>query len=523
MVFSKCEVCVITPLTSASEKRGTFRIGTSCMRGIRQLFCAFWAIPLAVFTVLTAVESAAAPIKPAVEKVRVQTFLGYTRIVLETNAPIEPNLFTLGSPDRLVIDLPELQWRVSKSKGAVNSQLVKEFNFGLFQPGVSRLILRLSSPARIVGRTPRRSGSVFLYQIDLADQALASQWEASLQPGIQRASMNVGVDALPIAQTLDQKTKTAFADNRFDPEEAEFSILSEAIQDALDTGFAEQSRAESRSGIRTAALTPGKILPPADEPENAAPAAEDEAAEPPAKESPPPPQRRLRIVLDPGHGGIDPGTGSDLAVQEKDINLAFALELAAIMAEDDRYEVFLTREKDVRVRLPKRVQFARQKNADLFISIHADWADNESAEGATAYTLSEKASVETLEDIANDPGSAGRVAGVNLAAEREDVARLLVDLARRETQSRSLKFAELVIEEVSKETKVIHRPIRRNSFHVLKAPDMPSVLLELGFVSNANDLTRLTSFEWRQKTGHAVKRAIDRWRAATVTRDFANR
>lgn len=508
MVFSKCTLCVITSLTTAPAKRSGIRIGTSNMRGISQLSCAIRAaLPVILATVFLA-----APVKavesPAVEMVRVQTHPGYTRVVLETNAPIEPNLFTLGAPDRLVVDLPELQWRIPRPNGPVNSRLVKEYRFGLFQPGVSRLILRLAQPARILGGNRRRSGRGYLYEIDLADLPAGG---AALSP----ASLEVA--ALPTAPVVDIQTKSAFAKRQFDPDKAEFSALQLAIHEALGSKTPE---GEPDPEVQTAMLSPADQMPSAAGLEAGAPSREPDTPAPAGTAAPAGP---LRIVLDPGHGGIDPGTGAAHGVEEKTINLAFALQLRDLLADNEGYEVFMTRESDKRVGLANRVQIARQHNADLFISIHADWSDNASAKGATAYTLSEEASVEALESIANGREAMGEVAGVDLAAQREDVARLLVDLARRETQARSLKFAEIVIDEVSKETDVIRRPIRRNSFRVLKAPDMPSVLLELGFVSNEEDRTKLISPLWRLKTAEAVERAIIRWHSATATRDFANR
>lgn len=474
------------------------------MRGFRKFFCALRVGIIAFFSVIAAVESAGAAI-PAVEKVRVQTHMGFTKVVLETNAPIEPNLFTLDGPDRLVIDLPEIQWRVPRPKGDVDSRLVRSFSFGLFRPGVSRLVLKLSSPTKIIGRTRRRGRQGFVYEIDLADGApnAASIQTASLQ-----------VDSLPKAETVDEETKTEFSKQRFDPETAEFKDLATAIADALKGGLEEKAWEPS---VETAALAPADAEP--NVPDLAPPSTEGTMA---IMGPIPRPKRPLRIVLDPGHGGIDPGTGGHLAVKEKEINLAFALQLAELLSADPHYEVSLTRDTDVSVKLPKRVAFARRKNADLFISIHADWSENADAKGATAYTLSEEASVEALETIANERTALGPVAGVDLAAEREDVARLLVDLARRETQARSLSFAELVMKEVAKETPVLRRSVRRDSFHVLKAPDMPSVLLELGFVSNLEDRTLLESPIWRLRTAGAVKRAVDEWRKVTGTRDFAN-
>jgi len=522
MVFSKCEVCVINRLIAAPEKRGEHWIGSSTMRGISPLSLVLRVFaPVLLAVTFFAASTHAAP--PGVDKVRVQTHSGFTRVVLETTAPIAPNLFTMGRPHRLVIDLPELQWRIPRPSGYIDSPLVKKFSFGLFQPGVSRLVLNLSGPTQILGRKLSRSAQGFRYEIDLAylppplparppkpeplDERVASG----------EAPKSFPVIDLPIASTVDPATKSVFESRSFDLSKAEFDRLGDALAEALGTGPVEPVE------IEVVALEPAAIpdlapereepaVKPVSEPEVEA---EIEDIEPQRANRPP-----LKIVIDPGHGGRDPGTGSDSGVSEKDINLAFAKTLMRLLEVDPDYEVFLTRESDIQVKLSDRVLFARRKDADLFISIHADWNNNQWAKGATAYTLSEEASVEALDDIATKREDVGKVAGVDLAAEREDVARLLVDLARRETQARSLKFAELVVAEVAKDTPVLRRPLRRNSFHVLKAPDMPSVLLELGFLSNESDRKRLTSEVWRLKTAEAVKRAIDEFRLSTGLRNF---
>ncbi len=530
MVFSKCGLCVINSLIAASAKRGMQWIGSSTMRGSYPLSLAFCvAAPLLLALTLFCTTARASP--PAVDTVRVQTHPGFTRVVLETTAPIAPNLFTMGRPHRLVIDLPELLWRIPKPSGSVNSPLVKKYSFGLFQPGVSRLVLDLSGPAQIVGRKSSRLNRVFLYEIDLANSTAAKP--SSFAEPFRRvmtperpvptfAAKPFPVIDLPAASTVDPATKSVFQSRSFDPSKARFDELGDVLAEAFG------GPAKNTSEIEVAALEP-KALP------DLAPAPDDTdtAKEPPDLDIPDvrspdvvkpalerPNRRPLRIVIDPGHGGKDPGTGSQSGIEEKKVNLAFAKTLASLLEVDPNYEVFLTRETDTRVKLKERVFFARRNDADLFISIHADWSDNIRAKGATAYTLSEEASVETLDDIATKRANAGKVAGVDLAAEREDVARLLVDLARRDTQARSLKFAELVVGEVAKETPVLRRPLRRDSFHVLKAPDMPSVLLELGFLSNETDRKRLTSEVWRLKTAEAVKRAIDQYRIVNGGRDF---
>ncbi len=577
------------------------------MRGKPPLSLALRVLsPFLMAMSLFVVSAQAAP--PTVEKVRVQTHQGFTRVVLNTNAPIEPNLFTMPRPHRLVIDLPELHWRLPRPSGYVDSPLVRKYSFGLFQPGVSRLVLNLSGPTQVLRRKLSRSGRSFIYEIDLANLP------SSLPPGLTATEQvalpdldslplpeRVGVQTLPEASTVDPATKSVFRSRRFDPDTAQFDLLSSALNGSIPaqpkvtenelvvvpadadepavpalpeviaepvapslaadliTAFRDIKTPAPATVIETAALTPIALPDPIPQPVVLAQKVETPPPLPPAPNLPPllpvaetkaepKPKKQakavskpeiaaeiekmepkksnrppLRIVLDPGHGGRDPGTGADIEVTEKEINLEFAVTLANLLEDDPRYEVFLTRETDIRVKLPKRVAFARRKDADLFISIHADWSMNKRAKGATAYTLSEEASVEALDDIATKRDKAGKVAGVDLAAERADVARLLVDLARRETQARSLKFAELVVGEVAKETPVLRRPLRKDSFHVLKAPDMPSVLLELGFLSNETDRERLQSSAWRLKTAKAVKRAIDEFRHVTGARDFANR
>ncbi len=490
--------------------------------------------------------------QPAVEKVKVQTHDGFTRVVLETTALIEPNLFTMSDPERLVIDLPEMQWRIPTPSGAVDNSMVKKFSFGLFQPGVSRLVLNLAAPSRVLRRKPSRSGKVFLYEIDLAfKQSIRTPTfpplpplppEAVPAPSIEEVVSNLPViDSfpvidLPVAPTVTPATKSVFESRSFDPLKAQFEALGDALSSTI---FNKEDEAEPDDIIETIDVVAVEIdsvpdLAPKKIPDLAPEKAGDEKveenpeiavlpqAEPDIKKAEPkkPTHAPTRVVIDPGHGGRDPGTGSENGIPEKNINLAFANVLSALLEADPNYEVFMTREEDTSVKLPKRVQFARHKNADLFISIHADWSINPLAKGATAYTLSEEASVQALDRIA---AKGEKVAGVDLAAERADVARLLVDLARRETQARSVKFAELVVAEVAKETPVLRRPLRKDSFHVLKAPDMPSVLLELGFLSNETDRERLTSEVWRLKTAQAVKRAVDKFRSATSTMDFATK
>ena len=219
------------------------------------------------------------------------------------------------------------------------------------------------------------------------------------------------------------------------------------------------------------------------------------------------------VVIDPGHGGIDTGTHGLDGTYEKDIVLAFAGALRDRLAQSGKYRVLMTRSDDTYIPLNERVRFARGRNASLFISIHADSLPKKEgqADGATIYTLSEHASDAEAERIADDENKSDVIAGVDLASEPDDVANILVDLAQRETKTFSLKFAHTVVDEFKGHTPMHKRPMKSAGFVVLKAPDVPSVLLELGYMSNRSDLHHLESPQWRGQTAGELAQAVDRF------------
>jgi N-acetylmuramoyl-L-alanine amidase len=231
--------------------------------------------------------------------------------------------------------------------------------------------------------------------------------------------------------------------------------------------------------------------------------------------SPPPPvadnDPRPLIVLDPGHGGIDTGARSSSGVDEKDVVLAFALALRDKLTESGKYRVAMTRSDDTYVTLGGRVQFARSRKAALFISIHADFLPHKEgqADGASIYTLSEHASDAEAARLADDENKADVIAGVDLSAEPDDVASILVDLAQRETKTFSVEFARTAVGELKTATGLHKHPLKAAGFKVLTAPDVPSVLIELGYVSDKGDLKHLTSRVWRARTSAALSQAID--------------
>ena len=220
---------------------------------------------------------------------------------------------------------------------------------------------------------------------------------------------------------------------------------------------------------------------------------------------------RPLVVIDPGHGGIDNGTKASSGEMEKALVLEFGLLLRDKIEKTGKYRVVMTRTDDTFVALAERVNIARARHASLFISIHADaLARREGdAQGATIYTLSETASDAAAARVAEDENRADVIAGLDLSAEPDDVADILIDLARRETKTFSVQFARGLVGQMRNVARLHKEPLKSAGFRVLKAPDIPSVLVELGYVSNRGDLKLLTSEAWRGRTADAIMQAVD--------------
>jgi len=227
---------------------------------------------------------------------------------------------------------------------------------------------------------------------------------------------------------------------------------------------------------------------------------------------------RPLVALDPGHGGIDTGTKGPNGEQEKDIVLDFAQRLRERIEKSGKYRVVMTRSDDTFVALADRVHIARNAGAALFVSIHADALPHGEgdAQGASVYTLSETASDSEAARLAEKENRADVIAGVDLKTEPDDVAGILIDLAERETKSFSVQFAHKLVAEMKAAARLHKTPLKSAGFRVLRAPDVPSVLVELGYVSNRQDLQSLLSDQWRNRTADSIAQAIDGYFATHV-------
>lgn len=219
---------------------------------------------------------------------------------------------------------------------------------------------------------------------------------------------------------------------------------------------------------------------------------------------------RPLVVIDAGHGGHDPGAvNKEKGKREKDVTLAIAQAVRDQLLKSGRVRVALTRDDDRFLVLQERYGIARKLNADLFISIHADSAENEEARGATVYTLSETASDREAARLAARENKADIINGVNLGDQPGDVSSILIDLTQRESMNISANFARLLQREASPDVPFRGSYHRFASLMVLKAPDIPSVLFETGYISNADDAAFLTSKEGQGKIARGVARAIE--------------
>lgn len=214
------------------------------------------------------------------------------------------------------------------------------------------------------------------------------------------------------------------------------------------------------------------------------------------------------IAIDPGHGGVDPGATGISGAREKSLMLAQARELKRRLEATGRYRVVLTRSRDVFIQLRKRIAIARRVGADLFISLHADSIANPKVRGGSIYTLSERASDKEAAALAAKENKADMIAGVDLAVQNREVANILIHLAQRNSKNKSAIFAKILTKELGAEMRMLGRTHRFAGFAVLKAPDIPSVLVELGYLSNPVDERNLRRTRHRAKVAKAIVRAV---------------
>lgn len=385
---------------------------------------------LFVFLLFAGLANAAVA-APSVTGMRVGQHPEKTRIVFDLSQAVEFQIILLPDPYRLVIDLPEIEWRLGEEMAAGKGGQVQGLRYGLFQPGVSRVVMDMARPFEVR--------------------------EAFLLPPGETPHYRLVIDVAPSS-----------------PEK-----------------FLTASRA-SMAARRS--LTPAQP--------QAAPLA-------PFAETPRRADGKRVVAIDPGHGGVDPGAIGTSGVYEKDITLAMARQLKQVLERSGKYHVLVTRERDIFVRLRERFAIARREGAELFISLHADAIKNRNLRGLSVYSLSETASDAEAEALAQKENKADLIGGIDLSSESPEVTNILINLAQRETMNDSARFAAMLLKELDPVTPLLRRSHRFAGFAVLKAPDVPSVLVELGFLSNATDEAQLRNTRHRDKLARGIASGID--------------
>ena len=410
----------------------------------------------------------AAMASPRVEAVRVGGDADRVRVVLDLTDRLPHRIFPLADPYRIVLDLPRVNWSLEGATLPAETGGINRYRYGHFRDDTSRLVFDLDRPLQVDGTLELPPGGGF--------------------------GPRLVIDLSPVTEEGFRRQVAA----------------SQALQ-SMNRPPSEGTHQQiaTRTKAATAALpVPTAKLNPAPEP-TAAAATGGRISLPFPELKPQFLPRKRVVVIDPGHGGNDPGAISRSGIHEKQLALDYSREIRRVLEETGRYKVFLTRERDEFLRLRSRTAKARQYGAELFLSVHADTIGRSDLRGASVYTLSEKASDAEAAALAERENKADILNGIDLNKEADDVSTILIDLAQRETMNQSKRFARDLLKSVGKVAPLVNRSHRSAGFAVLKSPDIPAALLELGFLSSRADESRLTSPSHRRQIAEAVLEAVD--------------
>ncbi len=438
-----------------------------------------------VLTAIICLFSYVANAQSSVENIRFGINADSTRLVIETQHKTAFRSFILSNPYRIVIDLPKLD-QVNKQITSARPQNLKDFRYGALNDRVTRLVFEHTSPTIIKNAffLPPLNGGNHRLVLDTAS--------ATIETFAQNKTKIFGVQAL---EAIEASTATP-------------NVITQATTQAT-------TPATVTTNSQTTFFTPPnpKAKPILEQAQGFIRQAE---AAPLPDYTP----RQIKehkggkkiIVLDAGHGGKDPGAISVTKMQEKHITLAIAKQLKKDLEATGRYKVLLTRTGDYYIRLRQRVVKARNANADMFISLHADSMHSNKVRGASVYTLSETSSDKEAARLAERENKSDIIAGVPLEEEIDEIADILIDLSMRDTMNQSKKFGNMIVDSFqSKGIKVLGNTHRFAGFAVLKAPDVPSVLIETGYLSNKQDANLLKKPAHQRKISGAIVNAIDRF------------
>ena len=429
---------------------------------------------------------------PELFAARIESNSKKTRFTADLNFAIGYNVYVLTNPYRVIIDIPDAVFNLSPGSGTRGKGLISGFRFGQLDDNRSRIVINVKGPVLIQNSYAVRAKSTRPARLIVDLVATDSATFAQIHQGDQVANL-VAKEQAKTARKANNGTND---DDGLIPQELP------PISAKNPPGGSGGNHTGGQANDPIANLLNGK--PPEGQKNT------------PVKKSRNKHSNKLVIVLDPGHGGIDSGTSGRKGLSEKSVVLAFSKKLKSKLTALGRYKVILTRRDDSFVPLRKRVKIAHENKADLFIAIHADAIKHPLVRGTTLYTLSETASDEEAAELAAKENRADIIGGVNLAGESKEITNILIDLAQRETKNHSVYFAKKAVSQLKRVTRMAKRPLRSAGFVVLKAPDVPSVLLELGYLSNRSDAKLLGNSKWQKKVAGALARSIDHYFRARI-------
>ena len=485
--------------------------------GMRNMLKATWlsfVIKLAVLgclvTLLLPTRLMAAD--AVVTDVRVGPQARVTRVVLELSNQVPYTVFSLANPYRVVIDLPEVGWRLPQKPLPRRSGVFETLRYGLYKPGNSRIVIDLTKPAIIKKTFILAPGGTHAYRlvVDLLGSSKTVFARHQKDGPIEVAQLGTSLLTIPNVAKIAAPGITP-------PKKPSITVASGAHTVAsgahtITSGAQQKKTYKNPDTLRNPNKLEKIIASLTKKTETAARA--KNIANATFQLAPRKPENRRNghkrvIVIDAGHGGPDPGTIGNSGIYEKHITLAMARELGKQLTNSGRYKVVYTRQRDIFIRLRERVSKGREAGADLFISLHADSIKDRKISGPAVYTLSENASDKEAAALAHKENKSDLIAGIDLTHENRDVTNILIDLAQRESMNQSAILAGHLIKALKRKVKVLRNTHRFAGFAVLKAPDMPSVLVETGFLSSPKDERNLRSRAYRERFSAALKKGID--------------
>jgi len=378
------------------------------------------------------------------------------RVTFTTSKDIKYKIFTLSSPDRIIIDIPNSKWKADSNAKGVMPNVIKKIRTGTPDKNILRIVFDLKSNVKIKSHFYSNNRLGFIFRPKNSNFLTTKNYHNNKKPRSTKLS-----------------TKTPIS-------------LSKSYKMQKDSPFNLPAfKTKKIPSYKNSILKNNKHY------------------------KKPKRHRKPTIIIDAGHGGKDPGAIGKGRTKEKYITLSYALELTKILSKSGKYKIYLTRSNDKYLSLNSRVKRARKAGGDIMLSLHADSHPNSKTKGLSVYTLSDKRAKREANKLINKARKEEVIMGLDLSKESNDISSALISMTQQDTKNKSALLAKILIKELSKDVKLLRNTHRLASLAVLTGADIPSTLIELGYLSNRQEEKQLNNKKYREKVAKAIKRAID--------------